>query len=189
MTGRRSSHRSVSVVGHPQPAWIEPSESLTECDERLVETLAGFISMDDPLISDVATILESMRLHQVDTSDREAIRLAVDAARRRAESERALSETRVPYREKVAQRRDLGQPVVYYMRLGDRCKIGFTVDIDKRRRVIQPEEVLVTEPGTMALERQRHEQFRDLRMSGEWFRYEGALVAHVTALMAPVSSL
>lgn len=72
--------------------------------------------------------------------------------------------------------------VVYYMRIGDRVKIGTTTNLHKRMASIGPEELLATEPGWYDLEEQRHLQFAHYRTSGEWFRYEGAVKDHVKEL-------
>jgi len=67
-------------------------------------------------------------------------------------------------------------PVVYYMLLGNRVKIGTTTNMAKRKQSIGAEAVLAFEPGDAALERERHDQFADLRTHAEWFRYESPLV-------------
>lgn len=72
--------------------------------------------------------------------------------------------------------------IVYYMRLGNLVKIGFTENLTQRLSVINPEEVLTTEPGGRKREGERHKQFADLRVHGEWFRLEGALVEHIEAV-------
>jgi hypothetical protein len=72
--------------------------------------------------------------------------------------------------------------VVYYMRIGNRCKIGYSGNITSRMKTINPEELLATEPGTEKLERQRHAEFGDLRVHGEWFRLEEPLTSHIAEL-------
>jgi hypothetical protein len=74
--------------------------------------------------------------------------------------------------------------VVYYARLSDRVKIGTTTCLAQRMQSINPEELLVTESGGVALERRRHRQFSHLRTHGEWFRLEGALAEHIEKLRA-----
>lgn len=73
-------------------------------------------------------------------------------------------------------------PVVYYVRFGDRVKIGYTTNLAARLTAIPHDEVLATEPGTMQDERARHRQFADLRITGEWFTYAEPLVSHIVAL-------
>jgi hypothetical protein len=72
--------------------------------------------------------------------------------------------------------------VVYYMRIGNRVKIGYTTDLATRLADIGPEELLVTEPGGREVERERHNQFAALRSHREWFRWEEPLVSHVCGL-------
>lgn len=72
--------------------------------------------------------------------------------------------------------------VVYYMRIGNRCKIGYSTSLRTRLEVIHPEELLATEPGGLAQERVRHQQFSRLHVYGEWFSYEDELVEHVEHL-------
>lgn len=71
---------------------------------------------------------------------------------------------------------------VYYARLGNRVKIGTTTDLRARMEAIQPEELLITEPGGHALEHMRHLEFAHLRTHREWFRYQGLLVVHINWL-------
>lgn len=75
-----------------------------------------------------------------------------------------------------------GTAVVYYMRLGNRVKIGTTTNLATRMASINPEEVLALEPGGHALEHLRHRQFADLRTKGEWFKYQGKLVDHIASI-------
>lgn len=76
----------------------------------------------------------------------------------------------------------VGEEVVYYMRVGNRVKIGTTTNLRMRLASINPEELLAKEPGGYQLERSRHAQFKSLRTVGEWFKYEGALVDHIEKL-------
>lgn len=72
--------------------------------------------------------------------------------------------------------------VVYYMRIGNRVKIGVTANLRSRIAAINPEEVMVTEPGNRILEKVRHEQFSDLRVYGEWFELGERLAVHIEEL-------
>ena len=78
---------------------------------------------------------------------------------------------------------DVGS-VVYYMRIGNRVKIGTSTNLRDRLEAINPEELLALEAGDARLERRRHRQFAALRTHGEWFRLEGALRDHIEALRA-----
>lgn len=76
------------------------------------------------------------------------------------------------------------EPIVYYLRFGNRCKIGTTTQIVTRMKAVLCDELIAYEPGGEALERQRHRQFEDLRVSGqrEWFEFTGPLSAHALTL-------
>lgn len=60
------------------------------------------------------------------------------------------------------------------------CKIGFTNNIFKRIIAIQTGcpfklEIFCVVEGSVQTEKKLHEKYKDLRMNGEWFRYEGKL--------------
>lgn len=92
----------------------------------------------------------------------------------RLEDRRRRSEKALPNPTPVA--------TVYYIRFGDRVKIGYTTNLRGRLQAIPHDEVLATEPGDMQHERNRHVQFADLRVIGEWFRYEEPLISHIKSL-------
>lgn len=74
------------------------------------------------------------------------------------------------------------QSVVYYMRLGNRAKIGTSKNLRKRIAGIQPEDCMGYEPGDRRVELKRHRQFAHLRVSGEWFDLQRDLVRHINSL-------
>lgn len=76
----------------------------------------------------------------------------------------------------------VGGEVVYYMRVGNRVKIGTTCQLGNRLRQINPEELLATEPGGLSRERQRHREFKALRTHGEWFELGSPLTEHIAEL-------
>lgn len=77
--------------------------------------------------------------------------------------------------------------VVYYIRFGDRMKIGTTANLGQRMRQLWHEELVALERGGRARERQRHEQFAQWRLGkSEWFTLAPELVDHVHALSAGV---
>lgn len=84
---------------------------------------------------------------------------------------------RIRIEEEKAQR-----AIVYYMRLGNLVKIGWTTNLDSRRADLNPQEVMATEPGGREVERERHKQFADLRIHGEWFSLESPLVEWIDRL-------
>ena len=94
-----------------------------------------------------------------------------------------LAQTLQSWEEKLpADRTARNAPCVYYMRFGDRVKIGTTTNLLLRLEAIPHDELLATEPGSMALEKQRHKQFKLLQVNGEWFRHTGALAEHIAGL-------
>ncbi len=73
--------------------------------------------------------------------------------------------------------------VVYYLRHGDRVKIGTTASPRQRFGAIWHEEVLAFERGDRRREQRRHEQFAADRFPGsEWFHLTPALAAHIDVL-------
>lgn len=85
-------------------------------------------------------------------------------------------------REREARRQEAA--VVYYVQVGDLCKIGTTTNL-KRRLVGYPpnRKLLATEPGSYEVEARRHAQFAALLDCGkEWFRLEAPLAAHIQQL-------
>lgn len=77
--------------------------------------------------------------------------------------------------------------LVYYMRFGDRVKIGYTTNLASRLKAVPNDELLATEPGTRAVEAARHHQFRELRLTGEWFDHVEPLVSHIEGLQRAVA--
>jgi hypothetical protein len=71
---------------------------------------------------------------------------------------------------------------VYFIRVGDLVKIGYTADPKRRFAALQPSEVLHLEPGTMQDELRCHDAFAHLRVDGEHFRPEADLLAFVADL-------
>jgi hypothetical protein len=67
---------------------------------------------------------------------------------------------------------------VYYVRFGDRIKIGTTSRLADRLANIPHDEVLAVEPGDVELERQRHNEFAEHHIKGEWFAAHPHLLAH-----------
>lgn len=73
---------------------------------------------------------------------------------------------------------------IYYIRFGDRIKIGFTVDVRTRLTALPFDELLAVEPGPPELERMRHHEFAPHRLRGEWFREHPDLLAHIEMLVS-----
>jgi hypothetical protein len=71
---------------------------------------------------------------------------------------------------------------VYYIRIGNRIKIGTTGDFKRRMGQLMPDEVLAIEPGGYALEKERLGQFRRWRLIGERFAPAPDLMEHIAAV-------
>lgn len=115
-----------------------------------------------------------------DVNDPEVVRKVVGANRRRRDEQQAREARRIEAA-KLKQDKPL-ESVVYYMRVGNRVKIGYSTNLESRVNAVMPEEVLATEPGGPMLESVRHRQFAELREAREWFRMEGRLLEHVEKL-------
>ena len=72
---------------------------------------------------------------------------------------------------------------VYYVRKGERFKIGYTEWLRARMLKLRPDELLAVEPGGRDLETRRHHMFADERITprGEWFRPSERLILHIYA--------
>ncbi|WP_394553850.1 GIY-YIG nuclease family protein [Agromyces sp. MMS24-JH15] len=77
--------------------------------------------------------------------------------------------------------------VVYYLRLGDRVKIGTSSNPRQRFTALPHDEVLAFERGDRRLEQRRHAQFAAHRiLDGEWFHLVDELRAHADAVAGGV---
>ncbi|QYF98466.1 GIY-YIG nuclease family protein [Microbacterium sp. PAMC21962] len=73
--------------------------------------------------------------------------------------------------------------VVYYIRFGDRVKIGTTRNPHRRMTELPHDEILAFEPGGIHLEAMRHLQFRESCIRGtEWFHVTPELLAHAAEM-------
>jgi hypothetical protein len=89
-------------------------------------------------------------------------------------------------RKKLAEIRGQQPGWIYYVRVGDRVKIGYSVDVKNRMRAYPPESrLLAVHPGTRQLETEMHRRFAGSRAAGrEWFRETPDLVEHITEAVA-----
>lgn len=74
------------------------------------------------------------------------------------------------------------QSQVYYIRMGDYIKIGYTQNLKERLNGLRVDaaDVLATEPGSRAKERERHLQFADIRIGRrENFERTADLLTHI----------
>ena len=77
--------------------------------------------------------------------------------------------------------------VVYYVQRGDGAiKVGTSDHLAARLRHLRsshgPLQLLATERGSFTKEEERHTQFADDALGGEWFSPSPALMAHVETL-------
>jgi hypothetical protein len=76
------------------------------------------------------------------------------------------------------------KPLVYFIRNGNRMKIGTTTELKRRIRTLalRPENVVLLLDGGQQLERELHRKFADLRIGNtEWFACDGPLIDFVHA--------
>jgi len=123
----------------------------------------GF-DINDPEV--IRTVVAANKRRRAGAEDREAAMIAA------AKAANATGKLPVP------------KSVVYYMRVGNRVKIGYSTNLEGRIAAVMPEEVLAVEPGGRMLEEVRHRQFADLHVTREWFRHESPLTEHIEKLQA-----
>lgn len=78
--------------------------------------------------------------------------------------------------------RAAAKDLVYYIRFGDRIKIGTTKNLKQRMSELPWEEILLVEPGDRSVEQLRHAHFQNMRVLGEWFEYTPILKDHIERL-------
>jgi hypothetical protein len=71
---------------------------------------------------------------------------------------------------------------VYFIRFGDRIKIGFTTSVTTRMKNLPHDEILALVPGTLSTERMYHKQFDAIRITGEWFDNDPRLTDFIKTL-------
>jgi len=77
--------------------------------------------------------------------------------------------------------------VVYYIRFGDRIKIGTSANPRQRLATLWHDELLAFERGDRRVEQRRHAQFAEHRMARtEWFAAQPSLLEHIAQLSAGV---
>ena len=73
--------------------------------------------------------------------------------------------------------------VVYYIRFGDRIKIGTSSNVRQRLQNLPHDEVLAFERGGIQVEAARHAQFAAHRIGrSEWFEINDPLLGHIASL-------
>lgn len=75
---------------------------------------------------------------------------------------------------------------VYFVRLGNRVKIGYSRNPAERFKEVPLEEVLTITPGSQDDERAAHIRFAHLRTTGEWFKAEPELLKYAKSLPSSI---
>lgn len=152
------------LVGHAE---VDLREGTRQ--DPAVRLLMHHVAAGDVVIGDVMRTVNTLKRYGVAITEEvmaQAIKEAIERKRPEPEPKPKLPD------------------VVYYMRIGNRVKIGTSANLVERIKSINPEELMVTEPGGAKLERQRHSQFEALRTHGEWFELASPLTEHIEQLKA-----
>lgn len=74
--------------------------------------------------------------------------------------------------------------IIYYLKIEDQVKIGFSADLDTRLKAYPPmAKLLATHPGTRETERQMHNKFAtQLAERKEWFHEHPELESHMAGV-------
>lgn len=201
MTQRRTRHRvrrtssalaGMKLTERPQEALNKATPNVTRCawprcQERLTIPLPGGETLDQrygvlcavhAVDVTIAVIRHEREANSVkEFFQQQTTERAVRAAAWKAEDERYEAEKAA-----LRQERD---GFVYYLRVGERIKVGYSVDVKRRMRAYPPgSDLLAVEPGDRELETQRHRQFAGSRTDGrEWFRPTPDLLELVTEIV------
>lgn len=152
-----------------------------------VALLMRAVDAGEVLLGPVLAELRQLR-HLGSPASPDVMMQAIERVKERLGPPKPPAPPRLPRKPRTSSNRfgnikNIGE-VVYYMRVGNRVKIGTSANLDLRLKTINPEELMATEPGGTGHERHRHAQFQALRTHGEWFRLEGALAEHIEKLRA-----
>lgn len=140
-----------------------------------VTCLIDVIDQADPAFMFIAAELQRVR-RAAGTLDTESVKRAIEDGRSKhadhLQAELDRHHERIP------------ASIVYYARRGNLVKIGTTTRPQQRFAELMPDEILAWEPGTRAVEADRHQQFRAQRIttSAEYFHLDDALRRHIDAV-------
>ena len=155
--------RSDTLLGG---RWAPPSCANYHCANR-----SGFL--DSPFCADCMwRMWAHMDLTQSESDKQLARSNRLDELHAKAARMSTDDEIDRQWREEQARIRSMTHPgTIYYLRVGDLIKIGFTVDFGQRMRSYPPNAVLLARhPGTRETERQMHHKFLHRLAKGrEWF--------------------
>lgn len=177
--GKDTRRRALgNTLGRPADEWLDEDDTRQSLDD-LIESNPGAQLILDALSEhpgiDLKFQLWVLEDFGFDVRDPDIIQKAIDYC---LKLESDFKSTRRPILP-PPQREDSAGAVVYYMRIGNRVKIGWSANLKLRLDTIQPEELLTIERGGRTLEQARHAQFAALRTMGEWFRLEEPLVGYI----------
>ena len=128
----------------------------------------------------VADAVLEDRLIEADFKHHELNHASLDAAQREREQRSRAASRRAG----DAQFKGEHPGFVYFVEVGERIKIGYSVDVRRRMRAYPPGSVLLAvEPGSPEMERQRHQQFAGCLLDGrEWFRPDDVILEQAAAI-------
>lgn len=101
----------------------------------------------------------------------------------------SVGQQTVPVSDRPLLTRDDGRACVYYVRFGDRVKIGTSTGLRNRLSGVPHDTLLAVEPGSYDVERGRHGQFAQYRIKGEWFQAHDEILRHAAYLREQHSAL
>lgn len=73
---------------------------------------------------------------------------------------------------------------LYFIRFGDRIKVGYSTNPEVRIAELPHEEVLGIVPGTRSDEKSWHRLLADFHVTGEWFRADPEVLAMIARVVA-----
>jgi hypothetical protein len=138
--------------------------------------LAKLLDAADPAFERITALLVDMQRAGISPT-RETVAVAIKLGR-------LYHSSAEPVPAPVEVYETLRHDVVYYMRFGNLIKIGTSGVLQTRVRVLKPDELLATEPGSYRLERKRHRQFSRYRAEGEFFYPAPELLEHIRKVKA-----
>lgn len=153
----------------------------SESESKSRTKTIDLVDLSEPARAEIIKALFQMESLDFDLHDPAIVQQAIGAGRRAHADSVHGDHLRSLARERIREQQ-VHPSVVYYMRVGNRVKIGFTTNLTARLAAIVPEEVMATELGGRLLEETRHRQFADLWVAREWFRLEEPLISHIADL-------
>ncbi|MFJ5217190.1 GIY-YIG nuclease family protein [Streptomyces sp. NPDC088354] len=137
--------------------------------------LLALVDTTDPAFMHIAAALREARDSGIKLTE-ETVRESVETGRRRQASEQPAPVATEPVTPDFPS-------IVYYVLRGPLVKIGTTINPASRFASLMPDDILAVEPGDRLDERQRHLQFRHLRVgTSEYFQQADDLTAHVRSI-------